>query len=212
MSAAPTTTTAVYDSSRIGTYLHSLFSLHSRTVLLTGASSGIGEHFAWTLARAGASRLVLAARRIDRLNVLAETIMKEYPTCQIVVIKLDVGEDLTHIRQALDDAERKLSLLHGGGENNLITIDVVINNAGIGPNSHVLAVTEKSYNETMNINVRGAFFIAQECSNRWVKRGMAEDFTNGKNQGLSIINISSIYGVRVGINNSHYVRVFVLFY
>jgi len=153
-------------------------------VFLTGASSGIGEHFAWTLAKAGASNLALAARRVDRLESLAAAIRKACPNTKVATVACDVG-DVASIRHALDDASRKLGNA---------TFTVIINNAGVGPAASVLEATPESMNNTLDINVRGPFVLAQEASKRMIAKGLAG----------SIINVASIYGLRVGFNNGVY--------
>ena len=65
----------------------SVFSLANRTALVTGASSGLGEHFAHVLAQAGAS-VVIAARRLDRLEAVAADIRSKGG--QAVAVEMDV--------------------------------------------------------------------------------------------------------------------------
>lgn len=153
-------------------------------VFLTGASAGIGEHWAHVLAKAGATSLALAARRAEKLAALAEAVRKESPACRVVVVACDVGDPKSIVR-ALDEAEKAC-----GG----VTFDVIINNAGVGPDAPVLKASVQSFDEAMNINVRGPLVLSQEASRRLIEKGRTG----------SIINVASIYGLRVGFNNAVY--------
>jgi NAD(P)-dependent dehydrogenase (short-subunit alcohol dehydrogenase family) len=69
-----------------------------------------------------------------------------------------------------------------------------VNNAGVGPVVRFEKETESTYDGTMDVNVKGAFFVAQEAAKRLIARKLPG----------SIINISSIYGLRVGYGHSVY--------
>lgn len=168
-------------------YLSQLFGLEDKTVFLTGASSGIGEHWAETLCNAGCRRLALLARRTDKLEVVAQQLRAKFPGLQVCAVALDVGKDAKAIAEAFDKAELAL-----GGN---VTFDVIINNAGVGPSASVMSATAESVDSTMNINVRGPMLVTQEASRRMIARKV----TNG-----SVINVASIYGFRVGFNNAVY--------
>ena len=71
---------------------------------------------------------------------------------------------------------------------------MIINNAGVGPAAAILQASQASMDDTMKINVRGPFLLSQEAA----KRMIAKQLTG------SIINIASIYGLRVGLNNGVY--------
>jgi NAD(P)-dependent dehydrogenase (short-subunit alcohol dehydrogenase family) len=71
---------------------------------------------------------------------------------------------------------------------------VIINNAGVGPAAPIIQATQQSMDETLRINVRGPFLLSQEAAKRMVGKGMTG----------SIINVASIYGIRVGLNNGVY--------
>jgi uncharacterized protein len=89
------------------------------TILLTGASAGIGRAIAEELApRAG--KLVVVARRVDRLHALAEALRGKHPRLEVHVRGCDLG-DVAAARALLDDVERSVG-----------PVDVLINNAGIG--------------------------------------------------------------------------------
>lgn len=155
------------------------FSLAGRTVLITGASSGIGAHLARTAARAGA-RVVLAARRVERLENLAKDI--EWAGGQALSVALDVT-DRVSVEAAFDRAEAYFGV-----------VDVVLNNAGIGNGKRPLEISEDDWRAMLSTNLDGVWRVAQVAGQRLVKAG----------RGGSIVNVASILGLRVGTGYSHY--------
>jgi NAD(P)-dependent dehydrogenase (short-subunit alcohol dehydrogenase family) len=155
------------------------FSLADKTVLVTGASSGLGAHFAKAASRAGA-RVVLSARRVERLTKLAEDI--QWEGGQALAVALDVT-DRASVEAAFDAAEAQFGC-----------VDVLINNAGIGNAERFLEMSEDRWRDMLATNLDGVWRVAQCASQRLVKAG----------RGGSIINISSILGVRVDQALSHY--------
>ncbi|MNE15987.1 3-oxoacyl-[acyl-carrier-protein] reductase FabG [compost metagenome] len=155
------------------------FSLSGKTVLITGASSGIGAHLARTAAGAGA-RVVLAARRLERLGELAEAIQRDGG--QALAVALDVTERAS-VEAAFDAAQAAFGV-----------VDVVLNNAGIGSGQRVLEVSEEDWRQMLSTNLDGVWRVAQVAAQRLAK---------AQKPG-SIVNIASILGLRVGIGYSHY--------
>jgi NADP-dependent 3-hydroxy acid dehydrogenase YdfG len=115
-------------------------STHQKVVLITGASSGIGEATAAHLARQG-MRVVLGARRTDRLDALATRLRAE--GCSVAVTRLDVTS-LESMQSFVDLALE----LHG-------RIDVIVNNAGVMPLSRLDALKIGEWNQMIDVNVRG---------------------------------------------------------
>ncbi|SEJ80047.1 NAD(P)-dependent dehydrogenase, short-chain alcohol dehydrogenase family [Pseudomonas linyingensis] len=155
------------------------FSLAGKTVLVTGASSGLGAHFARLTKRAGA-RVVLAARRVERLERLAAELQADGG--EALAVALDVTRR-DSVEAAFDAAEARF-----GG------VDVVINNAGVGDPGRFLELGEDDWQHMLSTNLDGVFRVAQCASQRLVKAGC----------GGSIVNIASILGLRVGTGLSHY--------
>lgn len=147
-----------------------------KIALITGASSGLGARFAKVLAQAGA-QVVLAARRLDRLKELRAEIEADGGAAHMV--QLDVG-DYASIKSAIAHAETEAG-----------PIDILINNAGVGPLQRLLDVTPDDYAYTMDINQRGAFFVAQETAKRMVARAKGDPKLQHR-----IINIASVAGLR----------------
>lgn len=156
-----------------------LFSLAGKTVLVTGASSGIGAHLARVAARAGA-RVVLAARRTERLAQLAEAIRADGGEAHAVA--LDVT-DRTSVESAFDSAEAQFGV-----------VEVVLNNAGIGNGQRALEISEEDWRTMLATNLDGVWRVAQCAAQRLARAG----------RGGSIVNIASILGLRVGGGYSHY--------
>ncbi|MFC5460041.1 SDR family oxidoreductase [Massilia niabensis] len=141
-------------------------STEQKVVLITGASSGIGEATARHLAARG-MRLVLGARRTDRLEVLASRIQAEGGSA--AVARLDVTR-LDSMQEFVDLALR----LHG-------RVDVIINNAGVMPLSKLEALKVNEWNQMIDVNVRG------------VLHGIAAALPVMQRQGSGqVINMASI--------------------
>lgn len=148
----------------------SLFSLAGRTALVTGASSGLGEHFASTLAAAGA-RVIVAARRTDRLAALKERITAGGGTAHAVA--MDVT-DRADVERAFADGEAALG-----------PISICINNAGVTDPAWFVKMREAQWRSIMDVNLDGVFHVGQEAARRMVAAG----------NGGSIVNIASIVGL-----------------
>jgi len=154
--------------------------LSGRVALVTGASSGLGAQFAKVLSAAGAG-VVLAARRIERLKTLRAEI--ESADGDAHVVGMDVT-DVDSIRAAVAHAETEMG-----------TIDILVNNSGVGTTQKLTDVSPEDYDYVMNTNTRGAFFVAQEVAKRMIARSKGAapgTFTGGR-----IVNIASMAGLRV---------------
>ncbi|MDN7139827.1 SDR family oxidoreductase [Pseudomonas sp. JQ170] len=155
------------------------FSLTGKTVLVTGASSGIGAHLARVASKAGA-RVVLGARRVERLQQLAGDIGEAGG--EALAVALDVT-DRDSVEAAFDAAEATFGV-----------VDVVLNNAGIGNGQRVLDISEADWRAMLSTNLDGVWRVAQCAAQRLAK---------AQRPG-SIVNIASMLGLRVGTGYSHY--------
>ncbi|MBA2779016.1 SDR family oxidoreductase [Billgrantia kenyensis] len=143
----------------------------SKVILLTGASSGIGEATARLLAKQG-HHLVIGARRTERLEALAQAIRSEGGSVEYRALDVTQREDV----QAFADAALKL---HG-------RIDVIINNAGVMPLSPLASLKVEEWDRMIDVNIRG------------VLHGIAAVLPTMQTQGSGqVINISSIGGLFV---------------
>ena len=154
--------------------------LSGRVALITGASGGLGEQFAKTLAKAGAA-VVLASRRTDRLMALRAHIEAEGGDAHVVA--LDVT-DTASIRAAVAHAETEVG-----------PIDILVNNSGVSTTQRLQDVAEEDYDYVFNTNTKGAFFVAQEVAKRMLAR--AKGAAPGTFVGGRIINIASMAGLKV---------------
>ena len=143
--------------------------LSDRPTLITGASGGLGAHFARTLARHGAP-VVLTARRAERIAALAGEI--ESCGARAIAVPMDVT-DAESVRTAFAEAERMVG-----------TIRVLVNNSGIANPVAVLDCDDAQWDEVIATNLSGAYRVAREAARRMVA---------AKESG-SIINITSILG------------------
>lgn len=153
-----------------------IFSLSGKTALVTGASGGLGKHFARTLAANGA-HVVLAARRADKLSEAVSEIKAQGGAASAVA--MDVS-DRSSVTAALREIE-------GGSASGRLLLDIVVNNAGVSATKRPLDYTDEDWDWVVGTNLKGAWIVAQEC---------ARSMVAGKRPG-SIINITSILGSRV---------------
>ncbi len=153
------------------------FNFSGKTALVTGASSGLGRRFAHVLAQSGA-HVVLAARRVERLNALRDEIAAAGGSANAV--GLDVT-DLASIQRAIADAEQQAG-----------PIDILVNNSGVSTTQRLVDVTPEDYAYVMDTNLRGAFFVAQEAAKRMIARAKLDPSRQHR-----IINIASVAGLRV---------------
>ena len=148
-------------------------SLTQTTVLITGASSGIGLSCATKFAEAGA-RLILIARRKDRLNQLSTRLKKDFQT-DCFIIQLDVRKR--------DDVARKLTKLDKEWQ----SIDVLVNNAGLSRGLDKFHEGSlEDWEEMIDTNVKGLLYVTRLVVPWMIARGKG-----------TIINIGSIAGHEV---------------
>lgn len=146
--------------------------LKDKVVVITGASSGIGEATALRIAADGA-KLVLMARREERLQELAQKLMDEYQTDSMVV-KLDITD-----REAVLEAFEEVKKTYG-------RIDVLVNNAGLMPVSFLDKLKIDEWDRMIDVNLKGLLYC------------IAGALPVMKSQQSGhIVNISSVAGRRV---------------
>jgi NAD(P)-dependent dehydrogenase (short-subunit alcohol dehydrogenase family) len=146
-------------------------SLQGQVAVITGASGGLGAHFARVLTRAGAA-VALTARRLELVETLAGELAAEGH--RAMALRLDVG-DPRSIGPAFDEVEAALG-----------PISILINNAGVGGAGQALEMTVETFDQTFDVNVRGVYFAAQEAAKRMIASGVAE------REAGRIVNIASV--------------------
>ncbi|MDX6750980.1 SDR family oxidoreductase [Geminicoccaceae bacterium 1502E] len=147
--------------------------LASEVALVTGASSGLGRHFAELLARHGAT-VLLAARRLDRLEEVAHGIHEAGGSAHVAVMDVTSEESVEQAYATLEAAAgRPASLL--------------VNNAGVaGPSRLALEVESREFAAVLDTDLTGAFRVARRAARALVAAGR---------EG-SVINVASILGLR----------------
>ena len=143
--------------------------LNGKTALVTGASSGLGLHFAELLARQG-THVILGARNAE---AMAETVKRiSAAGGKADAVPLDVTD-----RASLDRAFAQFGS----------SLDIVVNNAGISLPASALEMSEEDFSRVIDTNLTGVFSVAQRAA-----RAMRDTKKSG-----SIVNVASILGFRV---------------
>lgn len=148
--------------------------LVGKSVLVTGASSGLGRHFAKVLARSGCV-VTAGARRLSRLDELAEELAAE--GLAITASELDVTDPAS------------VSVLFAGEP-----FDIVVNNAGITVEGPALKTSLADWEAVLATDLTGVWNVSQAAAAALVSAG----------RGGSIVNVSSILGKRVAGNVAAY--------
>ncbi|WP_309087981.1 SDR family NAD(P)-dependent oxidoreductase [Phenylobacterium sp.] len=141
--------------------------LSGKIAVVTGASGGLGAHFARLLAREGAA-VAITARRSDKIEALAGELRDS--GAKAVALPLDVA-DAHAIGPTFDQVQAKLG-----------PIDILVNNAGVGGEGLALELSIEDFDNTFAVNVRGTYFAAVEAARRMIAAGV-----EGR-----IVNIASI--------------------
>jgi NAD(P)-dependent dehydrogenase (short-subunit alcohol dehydrogenase family) len=148
------------------------FDLGGQAALVTGASGGLGRHFALVLARAGA-KVALAARRGDALNAVAAEIASF--DARAIPIVMDVT-DPASVEAGVLTAETELG-----------AITILVNNSGIAVTGPILTQDEAEWSHVLDTNLTGALRVARAVVNHMIRLGHPG----------TIVNIASILGLRV---------------
>ncbi|PLC54020.1 2-deoxy-D-gluconate 3-dehydrogenase [Pollutimonas nitritireducens] len=155
--------------------MHNQFDLTGKVALVTGASGGLGRHFAQTLGLAGA-KVVVAGRRAESLNALVVDLQQQGVKAHAVVG--DVTDE-SAIRACFDEAQALYGL-----------VNVVVCTAGGTVQKSSLSMSAQDWDQVLDVNLKGCWLVANEAARRLVK---------AQRPG-SIITISSILGYRVAGN------------
>lgn len=150
------------------------FQLQDKIALITGASSGLGAHFAAVLAEAGAT-VVLAARRSDKLAEQVAAIESSGGVASAV--SMDVTDP--------DSVDRAFTRV----AEDIGNIDILVNNAGVADDPiRFLDTGEEEWQRIVETNLNGAWRVARAGARHMAAAGVAG----------SIVNIASVYGLRTG--------------
>ena len=155
-------------------------SLKDSTVFITGSSSGIGSSCAREFARAGAN-LLLAARRIDRLEALAARLRKEF-SIRTHTFKLDV--------RVQKDVEKAIGSLPKEWQ----AIDVLVNNAGLSRGLDKLQEGNiADWDEMIDTNVKGLLYVTRAVLPGMISRGKGHVINIGSIAGLAVYPGGNVY-------------------
>jgi len=148
-----------------------LFDLTGQVAIVTGTSRGLGQYFARALAKAGAD-LVLTSRKRETLAVFENEIKALGRRC--VSLELDVRDEES-IRRMAADAEAAFGQIH-----------ILVNNAGCNIRKPALEVTWDNWNQILETNLRGTFFVAQTVARSMIAHGYGRIFNIG--------SVTSVFG------------------
>lgn len=126
-----------------------MFDLTGRTALVTGASRGLGERFALTLAKAGAD-VVVTSRTVASLEKITAEIEALGRKCTPVALDVSSFES---IKDAIQTVKTKVP-----------KIDILVNNAGCNVRKPATEITWDDWNLVLDTNLRGTFFVAQQVA------------------------------------------------
>lgn len=150
-----------------------LFDLTNKIALVTGASRGIGESIAKTLSAAGA-HVIVSSRKIDDCQTVADAIKAAGGSAEALACHVgnmdDISSTFAHIRDT-----------HG-------RLDILVNNAAANPYfGHILDTNIEAFNKTVDVNIRGYFFMSVEAGKLMKENG-----------GGAIINTASVNAIQPG--------------
>ena len=160
-------------------YLEDLFSLKGKNALVTGAASGLGQRFAYVLAKAGA-RVALADRNPEGLKTTTKMIQDIDGESISLTVDLRKNQE---IMAAIDKAVGSFQRIH-----------ILVNCAGIAYWKPMLELTEEDWDDTLDTNLKGTWLMAQRLA-----RHMIEHQIQG-----SIINVSSATSTGAQKDLTHY--------
>ncbi|MAL99685.1 SDR family oxidoreductase [Hydrocarboniclastica marina] len=150
-----------------------LFDLSNKVALVTGASRGIGESIARTLASYGA-HVIVSSRKIDGCEAVAEAIRNDGGSAEAIACHIGEMDQITSIFKQIDEKHGKL--------------DILVNNAATNPHFGPIETTDVgAFQKTVDVNIRGYFFMSAEGVKLMKKGG-----------GGAIVNVASINGMVPG--------------
>ncbi len=150
-----------------------MVSLKNKTIIITGASSGLGKALAMELVKENCN-LVLAARRVDKLKEVNSEIMKMNPYSKSIIVKTDISEenDVINLFEKAIEAFGK--------------VDILVNNAGKGLKAKVYETSKAKWDSVIHTNLDGVFLSSREAVKHMLK--------NGYGHIITVCSIAGFYG------------------
>ena len=145
--------------------------LKEKTALITGASKGIGKAIALDMARNGANIALNYVGEANEAEEVRKLILKEKVKC--CIYECDVS-DFEASKRMVDNVLK-----------DFLQVDILVNNAGIARDNPIIGISEKDYDDVMDINLKGSFNIIKHLYPAFMK-----------NRSGTIINIASVCGLR----------------
>lgn len=150
-----------------------LFDLTGKIALVTGASRGIGEEIAKLLAEQGA-HVIVSSRKLDGCQLVADAIVAQGGSAEAFACHVGNMDDIAAVFAHIKDRHGKL--------------DILVNNAATNPYyGHILDTDLAAYNKTVDVNIRGYFFMSIE-GGKLMKAG----------GGGTIVNTASVNALEPG--------------
>ncbi|WP_197024755.1 SDR family NAD(P)-dependent oxidoreductase [Cellulomonas sp. KRMCY2] len=159
------------------------FDLAGHVAIVTGASRGIGHDLVLALASAGAV-VGAAARSRQDLDLLLDEVRGSGG--RAFGVETDVT-DVASVRRAVHDVLAREGRL-----------DILVNNAGLGANHDALDVTEADWDELMDVNLKGLFFMSQAAARPMIERGYGRIVNLSSQAGLVGIRRHAVYSASKG--------------
>lgn len=151
----------------------------NKNAIVTGGTRGIGREIARSLAENGANIAINYRKYNDEIKFLVEE-LKDFGV-KVLALKCDVSNE-----EEVDAFIKEV-------KDNLGSIDILVNNAGITKDGLLLRMSEKDFNEVINVNLKGTFNMTKSVSSAMVRQRYGK-----------IINISSVVGVAGNAGQSNY--------
>ena len=156
--------------------MNKLFDLLGKVALVTGANTGLGQGIALALAEAGADIAAAGISPADDTGVKVKELGREF-----INIDANLGS-IEPINNVVETTMKKYG-----------HIDILVNNAGLIRRADAVDFSEKDWDDVMNVNIKGAFFMAQAVGRHMIANG-----------GGKIINIASMLSFQGGIRVPSY--------
>ena len=154
------------------------FDLEGRVALVTGAARGLGRAIAVALAHAGAD-VAVGLRSLDTATEVVSEVEAQGRRC--LPLAMDVL-DLEQVRSAVGEAATEMG-----------SLDILVNNAGLGPSNLAVDVTADDFDLTVDVNLKGTFFVSQAAARIMIRQGSGRIINLSSQAGFVALPTESVY-------------------